>query len=484
MHTFAQIIKTAKQTTSTKSKKSSRQFFGQSQDVNSTLHLQPTIGNQAVSWPLQNKMEEYNTVSTGTTSPYFRQDFSRIPIHPLAVGAIQTKLLINTPGDKYEQEANRLAEHVMRMPEPQVQRKCSAQGCKDEDDEKKPLQTKPASAGEAGAQVDHPLIRSVQASPGQPLDATTRSFMEPRFGQDFSGVRVHTDRLAAESARAVNARAYTVGRDVVFGEGQYAPGYEEGRRLIAHELVHVGQQADVLCGKTRLFRQPVQSGKEIGTFEYDRTNFSDMFDGEVDTRNHSVTLTMRLAINDAVAGDAEEVKNRRVREFFVKARSVIEQAWGGTSYALKSSCMADIYIVKVQVLLDYATPHQTITLWNDLGERSKSNNWQLSDTQIRRRTSPVLIDPSKPLSKENIQDVEFSQITVVHEFGHLMGLQHPICKGGDTRCYGITFEQKNDVMGYGSQITTRDLAPFIRIMERYGRDHVPQICNTWVPVVY
>jgi hypothetical protein len=153
---------------------------------------------------------------------------------------MQAKLKIGQPGDRYEQEADRVAEQVMRMPEPQVQRKCSAPGCKDED-EKKLLQTKPA--GSAGnAQVDHPLIQSVLASPGQPLDAGTRSFMEPRFGQDFSGVRVHVGGQAAESARAVNARAYTVGRDVVFGEGQYAPGSDEGKRLVAHELVHVGQQ--------------------------------------------------------------------------------------------------------------------------------------------------------------------------------------------------------------------------------------------------
>ena len=66
--------------------------------------------------------------------------------------------------------------------------------------------------------------------------------MEPRFGHDFSGVRVHTDARAAESAWSVNALAYTVGRDVVFGTGQYAPGTSGGRRLLAHELTHVVQQ--------------------------------------------------------------------------------------------------------------------------------------------------------------------------------------------------------------------------------------------------
>ncbi|HET8631526.1 MAG TPA: DUF4157 domain-containing protein [Thermomicrobiales bacterium] len=79
-------------------------------------------------------------------------------------------------------------------------------------------------------------------APGRPLDAATRSFMEPRFGHDFSGVRVHTDARAAESARAVGALAYTVGRDLVFGAGQYVPGSRSGQRLLAHELTHVVQQ--------------------------------------------------------------------------------------------------------------------------------------------------------------------------------------------------------------------------------------------------
>jgi hypothetical protein len=86
------------------------------------------------------------------------------------------------------------------------------------------------------------IVHDVLNSPGQPLDAGTRAFMEPRFGQDFSNVRVHTGTKAAESALAVNALAYTVGRDVVFGEGTYKPKTSEGMRLLAHELVHVVQQ--------------------------------------------------------------------------------------------------------------------------------------------------------------------------------------------------------------------------------------------------
>jgi hypothetical protein len=87
-----------------------------------------------------------------------------------------------------------------------------------------------------------PIVHNVLSSSGQPLDAGTRAFMEPRFRHDFSGVRVHTDARAAESARAVNALAYTVGNKIVFGAGQYMPETMGGKRLLAHELTHVVQQ--------------------------------------------------------------------------------------------------------------------------------------------------------------------------------------------------------------------------------------------------
>ena len=86
-------------------------------------------------------------------------------------------------------------------------------------------------------------VHDVLRSTGQPLDSATRTFFEPRFGHDFSNVRVHADARAAESTRAVNALAYTVGRDVVHGGGQHTLGTARGRKLMAHELMHVIQQS-------------------------------------------------------------------------------------------------------------------------------------------------------------------------------------------------------------------------------------------------
>jgi Domain of unknown function (DUF4157) len=111
-----------------------------------------------------------------------------------------------------------------------------------------------------------PIVRKVLGEQGQPLNAETRALMESRFGHDFSRVRVHADTKAAESARAVNALAYTVDRDVVFGQGQYAPGTSEGRKLMAHELAHVVQQESVGSQSTNLQRKsPKKSSDEKKT---------------------------------------------------------------------------------------------------------------------------------------------------------------------------------------------------------------------------
>lgn len=87
------------------------------------------------------------------------------------------------------------------------------------------------------------LVHEVLHSPGRPLDLPTRSFMEERFGHDFSRVRVHSGETAEQSARDVNAKAYTVGSDLVFARDKYAPHTIAGKQLIAHELVHVVQQS-------------------------------------------------------------------------------------------------------------------------------------------------------------------------------------------------------------------------------------------------
>jgi hypothetical protein len=160
-----------------------------------------------------------------------------------AAQKIQTKLTVSTPGDHYEQEADRVADQIMRMPDTMVQRQCES--CID------------TSAGSNSGAQDLTIQRQAnekagsravtseftnRLGSGQPLDLATRTFMEPRFGRSFSRVRIHTGERAAESAKAVNALAYTLGSDIVFARNQFAPQTRAGRELLAHELTHVVQQ--------------------------------------------------------------------------------------------------------------------------------------------------------------------------------------------------------------------------------------------------
>lgn len=194
---------------------------------------------------------------------------------------VQAKLTINEPGDPYEWEADRVAEQVMRMPEPgvpEIQRACSdcdeelqrqvepeeeeeeeepaqakplanqimplvqRQG-EEEEDEEEMVQTKRASSQASWASVNlHTQIRALGGA-GQPLSTVERNFFEPRFGRDLNQVRVHTGAKAAQAARLLGAQAYVIGRNVVFGQGQYRPGTLQGRHLLAHELAHTIQQS-------------------------------------------------------------------------------------------------------------------------------------------------------------------------------------------------------------------------------------------------
>lgn len=171
-----------------------------------------------------------------TYSSTCRSGGPAIAVNTMRAPRVQAKLRIGAANDACERQADRVADRVMRMPEPNVQRKCA--GCEEEESRVRRKESGAATGAATAPQSVHEAI----ASSGRPLDPSIRSYMEPRFGHDFGDVRIHTGSRAAESARSVNAFAYTVGRDVVFGDGAYRPETESGRRLIAHELTHVVQQ--------------------------------------------------------------------------------------------------------------------------------------------------------------------------------------------------------------------------------------------------
>jgi len=185
---------------------------------------------------------------------------------------IQTKLKIGEAGDKYEQEADRIADEVMRMPEPSIQRQVEL-----EEEEEETLQAKPtisqitpiiqrqvepeeeekeeiiqtkqvACQSSAVTPSFEAKTQSLQHGGGRPLPPNTRAFMEPRFGHDFSKVRIHTDPKAARLAYSLNAKAFTMGKDIVFAKGSFDQNSLIGKSLLAHELTHYIQQEGNIVG--------------------------------------------------------------------------------------------------------------------------------------------------------------------------------------------------------------------------------------------
>ena len=162
---------------------------------------------------------------------------------------LQTKLAVNQPGDRFEQEADRMANFVVRGGKQAPVLSNYSLGALQRD------QPNTSSASTSAP----PIVHEVLGESGQPLDSSTRSFMEPRFGHDFGNVRVHVGARAAASARSVNALAYTVGHDIVFSDGAFAPDDPSGRSLLAYEPTHVVQQSGAHTAQGQIQRQPDQT---------------------------------------------------------------------------------------------------------------------------------------------------------------------------------------------------------------------------------
>ena len=162
---------------------------------------------------------------------------------PATLRHILPKLVVGQINDPLENEADRIADQVIRTPEPQITASSPQIGgkCSSCEVGAQQLWPRPAAPGTVAAEAPS-LVNALLGSPGRPLEAAARGFMEPRLGHDLSDVRIHTGPLASRSTEAVAARAYTVGRNVVFRNGEYAPDTVQGRRLLAHELAHVLQQ--------------------------------------------------------------------------------------------------------------------------------------------------------------------------------------------------------------------------------------------------
>jgi hypothetical protein len=183
----------------------------------------------------QAEQQPTNTVKPPTTEEWLKDNIMlrAIETRQAQLQQIQAKLTVGEPGDKYEQEADMMASQVMSMPDTPVQTKPLANGMTR-------VVQRAAMPTNGGTQANSNIESRLNSTKGggSPLPKEVRSFMEPRFGADFSSVRVHTDSTAVQMSRELGAQAFTHGSDVYFGEGK-APGNNE---LTAHELTHVVQQ--------------------------------------------------------------------------------------------------------------------------------------------------------------------------------------------------------------------------------------------------
>ena len=177
---------------------------------------------------------------------------------------IQPKLSINAPGDKYEQEADAMADKVMRMPAngtdftpktgiigASIQRKCAA--CEEEEKQRKIMRKETGGLG--GMAVSNTFSSTLNATigGGTSMPQSTRGFMENAFSTDFSNVRIHNDSQANQLSQSIHAKAFTNGNDIYFGAGQYAPNSNSGKSLLAHELMHTLQQGNDILKRSAKF---------------------------------------------------------------------------------------------------------------------------------------------------------------------------------------------------------------------------------------
>lgn len=237
-----------------------------------------------------------NSLSSVTPGQVFssRHQFGNIGVAQNQATAVQAKLTMGTENDKYEQQADRVSDSVMRMSEEtsleqpdennnsgqkQIQRKQKTESIT-------PLIQRQNSLGKNSNQnniqsnaTDSSLVKvsslhenyiNNSSGTGRPLSKQDRQFFEPRFDFNFSRVRIHDDAGAAKTSKNINAQAYTVGQNIFFGENKYQPATATGRHLLAHELTHTVQQSTsssdqaVSSNLATIQRAPNNSGGTIG----------------------------------------------------------------------------------------------------------------------------------------------------------------------------------------------------------------------------
>ena len=381
----------------------------------------------------------------------------------------QAKLRVNTPGDAHELEADRVADQVMRMKEDEepvvqrmpitpisgVQRMCA--DCEEKQEGK--VQRQETTSGSSGGQTAPSVVSQVLSSGGgRPMEAGTRQFMESRFGQDFGQVRIHTGGQAAESASAIQAKAYTSGKDIVFGAGEYRPESGEGKRLLAHELAHVGQQGSpALVRRQSLGSTSPKIEKRFGLGMGNRFG---LYDAELNRERKILTLIMRVNFNFIGAWPSVADQQAWIRDFITQ----VGNRWSFRFYLVpKGLCLKahDTFYARINVIPTANNPHYTANI-----SHTTTNIRSSVNSSNRTAKLDSLDTQERPRSR---QGQNYKQRASEHEFGHMLGVPHIECDVSSRRCpsgdqYGDTIAERADIMGSGWLVSQRDYTPFTTAM--------------------
>jgi Domain of unknown function (DUF4157) len=390
------------------------------------------------------------------------------------------------------------------------------EGCKKK--KKTPIQRH--AAGTATPATAPHIVHDVLRSPGHPLDHATRAFMEPRFGQDFSRVRVHSDGEAAESARAVNALAYTVGNKIVFGADRYSSSTIAGRELLAHELAHTVQQnsrtpsisdsvtvtsptdpseqaADRAAASALHGDKPqiVPSGTQVARQASDAGSTASPTPGAAKPDPSNPDPSKKEPPKRAEQEGELGVKRSGFGLFDTELDRKLA--------AQKQPCRLTL-TVNVNFTPQGPWPPGKFAKWQNDLIRIVTNRWSFRfllapaqpcpDEPCQSATAILKVVPvatpaanvqsvkvnyvkpsgtrsdSSTLYASDVQspgkDLRRGHVTASHEAGHWLGLEHIHCNTNADDCYGTTDEESADVMGRGEIVSERDYAPFAEAITR------------------